>query len=574
MDGCLMGFLAEELNARLENARVDKISQPDSDMLILHLRAVGVSYRLLLCATPGYARVHLTEKNYENPLEAPMFCMLARKHLLGGRLLRVEQLFSDRLILLTFSSLDELGDPKETLMYFEAMGKHCNLTMVQDGRILDSLRHVTLEMSRVRQMLPGLPFVMPPRQDKLSRQDITAENIFTRMETYDGLLERFLFHHIAGMGALTAQELAFRLTGRPEARVSDDNKQNLSAEIAKLLHYLPSLYQPALLYQEENLPKEVLPFPFLSQDSALQKPVGTLSLGVETLYFERDLRNRFAQRASGLRRAIAQAIERAEKKLAILEEDSLTQEQLEALRIKGELLTASLHQVEKGAKAITLDDYYTGGTLLVELDETLSPAQNAQRYFKKYKKAHTARKLAGDQKEKALLDIRQLEEALYFLEDAASSQEISEIRSALSDSGLLRRETGAKAKRRDKPSRPLKTVSDQGFIIQIGRNSTQNEALLKSAAMDDLWLHARDIPGSHVIISSAGKQAPMETILLAAKLACYYSKARGAQTQVDYTKRRFVKKTPGGGPGLVHYTGEKSLLVSMSAQEAAKVPFN
>ncbi len=571
MDGCLMGFLAREMNSALENARVDKISQPDDDLLILHLRNAGVSHRLLLCATPGYARAHLTAKNYENPPQAPMFCMLARKHLLGGRLLKVEQLFSDRLMLLTFASLDELGDPRETHLYFEAMGKHCNLTMVQDGKILDSLRHVTLEMSRVRQMLPGLPFVMPPRQDKLAQDDINKDALLARMHNYDGPLERFLFHHVAGLGALTAQELALRLSGRPDAQVKEHDLDALSQKAADLLNHLPELSQPTILYLQDGTPEEALPFPFISRDAALQKPIETHSQAVETLYFERDLRNRFAQRAAGLRRSVSQALERAEKKLVILEEDSLTEAQMEALRVKGELLTASLHLVEKGAKSITLDDYYTGGTLLVELDETISPAQNAQRYFKKYRKAHTARKLAGEQKEKALLEIAQLEEALYFLEGAVTTQEISEIRASLSDAGLLRRESGAKAKRKDKPTKPLRFMSPEGFVITVGRNSTQNEALLKSAAMDDVWLHAKDIPGSHVIISAQGKKVPMDSIVLAARLACFYSKARGAQTQVDYTFRRFVKKTPGGGPGLVHYTGEKGLSVSMTQTEMEQV---
>ncbi len=570
-----MGFLARELNERLQNARVDKVTQPDDDLLILNLRAGGVTSRLLLCATPGYARVHLTQKNYENPPQAPMFCMLARKHLLGGRLLCVEQLFSDRLLLLTFSSLDELGDPRETLLYFEAMGKHCNLTMVQDGKILDSLRHVTLDMSRVRQMLPGLPFVMPPRQDKLSGEDITKEAIYQRLSQYDGPLSRFLFHHVAGLGADTALELASRVTENAEERVAPSLQEAISGLLANLLLSINTLYEPTLLDLPDGGPREVLPFPFVSQDKTLQKPVETLSLGIETLYFERDLRNRFAQRAGGLRRSLTQALERAHKKLVLIEEDQLNEEQLEDLRIKGELLTASLHQVQKGAKSITLDNYYTGDTLTVELDETQSPAQNAQRYFKKYRKAHTARKLAGEQKEKANLEIAQLEEALFFLEDAVTTTEISEIRQSLSEAGLLRRESGGRAKKKDKPSRAMTFYSKDGFQIKVGRNSAQNEALLKGAALDDVWLHAKDIPGSHVLVVAQGKKVPGETLLLAAKLACFYSKARGAMTQVDYTQRRFVKKTPGAGPGLVHYTGEKSLMAQMSAlemEQAALIP--
>ena len=571
LDGITIGFLAREINGLLTGARVDKITQPDEDLLIFHLRNQGESRRLLLCATPGYTRLHLTHKTYENPAQAPMFCMLARKHLAGGRFLGAEQLFGDRLMLLRFSSLDELGDPRETLLYFEAMGKHSNLTMVQDGKILDALRHVTLEMSRVRQMLPGLNFVMPPRQDKLAPEEAGEEAIHARMAAAEGPLDRFLFHHIAGLGAEAALELAQRISGKPDAQLSNLDRAAASRKLSVLLGALPGLYEPVLLKEEDGTPLNALPFPFVSLPRELQEPAESLSLALETLYFERDLRNRFSQRAAGLRRAVTQARERAEKKLVLLEEDILTQEQAEELRIMGELLTASLHSVPRGAEQVSLSDYYTGGVKTVALDKTLTPAQNAQRYFKRYRKAHTARKLAGEQKEKALQDLGQLEDALYFLEEAKTTQEISEIRLSLAESGLLRRESGQKARKKETLSQPLRFLSEEGFLIQVGRNSSQNERLLKAAQSDDLWLHARDIPGSHVLISSQGQRIPDATLLLAARLAGLYSKAHGRQVQVDYTPRRHVKKTPGGAPGLVHYTGEKSLVVSMTEAEKEAV---
>jgi len=572
LDGLALGFLAREINALLAGGRVDKITQPDDDLLILHLRNQGRGQRLLLCATPGYTRMHLTDKAYENPPQAPMFCMLARKHLLGGRFLGAEQLYSDRLLALRFSSLDELGDPRETLMYFEAMGKHSNLSLVQNGQILDSLRHVTLDMSRVRQMLPGLPYVMPPRQDKLTVEEAVPGAILSRMLAAEGPLHRFLFHNIAGLGAESARELALRAGGGADILLEELDRQAASERLAELLLGLPELAAPALLMEMDGTPQEALPFHFLSFPAERQQAQPSLSQAIETLYFERDLRRRFDQRAAGLRRAITQAMERAARKLALLEEDILTEEQAEELRIKGELLTASLHLVPKGAEEAELPDYYTGGTARVELDPTLTPAQNAQRYFKRYRKAHTARKLAGEQKEKAQQDYAQLEEALYFLEGAVSGAEISEIRAGLAEMGLLRRATGQKARRKEAASPPLRFLSAQGLLIQVGRNSAQNERLLKAAQHDDLWLHAKNVPGSHVLVSSNGKPVPKETILLAARLACFYSQARGQLSQVDYTLRRQVKKTPGGAPGQVHYSGEKSLQVAMSAQEAAAVP--
>jgi predicted ribosome quality control (RQC) complex YloA/Tae2 family protein len=571
LDGLTLGFLAREINEQLAGGRVDRITQPDNDLLIIHLRNRGRSHRLLLCATPGYTRVHLSEKNYENPAQAPMFCMLARKHLQGGRFLGAEQLFSDRLLLLRFSNLDELGEPRDIRMYFEAMGKHSNLSLVLNGTILDSLRHVTLEMSRVRQMLPGLPYVMPPRQDKLGLDEATDKAVGQRLSGAEGPLHRFLFHHIAGLGAHSARELAHRLTGDAETLLGSLDRAALVSDLAALLAQLPELAAPCLFVEMDGTPREALPFAYLSLPPDLQRPQTSLSSAVETLYFERDLRNRFNQRSAGLRRAILQARERALRKLALLEEDILTCEQAEELRIKGELITASMHLVPRGAREVSLPDYYTGGRTLIALEEALSPAQNAQRYFKLYRKAHTARKLAGEQKQKAMEDIRALEEALYYLEDAATAQEISQIRAGLADGGLLRRQGCHKAQRKETPARPLRFLSEEGYLIQVGRNSRQNEQLLKTARGEDLWLHAKDIPGSHVLISARGSDIPQGTLLLAARLAAFYSQTRGQQVQVDYTQRRLVKKIPGGAPGQVYYTGEKSMLVSMTPEEAGTV---
>jgi len=571
MDGLLMGFLAREINAALSGGRVDRATQPDHDLVVLGVRNGGKNHRLLLCATPGYTRLHLSEKAYENPAEAPMFCMLLRKHLAGGRFLSAEQLFGDRLLRLRFSAMDEMGDPREKLLYFEAMGKHSNLSLVQDGVILDSLRHVTLQMSRVRQMLPGQPYLMPPGQDKLAPEEADSDTLAARMEAAGGPLSRFLAGNVAGLGAASAEEAAFRAAGRPDALIQELDIEQTASALARFFRELPGMAAPMLLSDAEGTPAAALPFPFLSLPAARQSPRQTLSEAVETLYFERDLANRFSQRAAGLKKALRNAQERLGRKLALLEEEILTQEEAEELRKKGELLTAGLHAVPKGAEESTLPDYYTGGQITVALDKALTPAQNAQRYFTRYRKAHTARKLAGEQKQKALADLSMLEEALYFLDAAQSARELAEIRAPLAEAGLLRRESGQKGKKKEAPSRPTAYRSPEGFLIRAGRSAAQNEQLLKAAMPDDLWLHAKDVPGSHVLVSAQGRRVPEATLRLAAGLAAFHSKAHGQTTRVDYTPRKNVRKTPGGAPGQVHYTGEKSLMAGMSAQEAGNV---
>ncbi len=567
MDGLLMGFAARELNLLLTAGRVDRISQPEDDLVILTIRNGGENRRLLLCATPGTARLHLTEKKYENPAEALLFCMLLRKRLLSGRFLGAEQLFGDRLLTLRFSALDEMGDAEELRLYFEAMGKHSNLTLVLNGRILDAMRHVTLEMSRVRQMLPGLPFVMPPRQDKLAPEEADREAVMARLRGAGGTLDRFLSENIAGLGAMSAAELAMRLCGESGAALSGLDREAVGRDLSALLKALPLMAEPTLLRDLEGVPRALLPFRFISQPDDRQERVPSFSQGMEALYYERELRQRLDQRAAGLRKAVRNARERTERKLALLQEDVLTEEDAEKVRVMGELLTANLHSIPRGAEEVTLPDYYTGGELTIPIDKALTPAANAQRYFKRYRKAHTARKLAAEQKEKALSDLRQLEEALFFLDDADAADDLAAIRGALAESGLLRREGAERGKKRELPARPRTYRSPEGFTILVGRHSIGNERLLRDAAPDDVWLHAKDVPGSHVLIRAEGKPVPEGTLLLAAKLAAWFSQARGQRTRVDYTRRKLVKKVPGGAPGMVHYTGEKGLFVSAAEED-------
>ncbi len=310
-----------------------------------------------------------------------------------------------------------------------------------------------------------------------------------------------------------------------------------------------------------------MPFEYHSLPRESQRPQETLSRALETLYFERDRAQRLTQKAAGLRKAIRNSRERAENKLARLEEDVLTPGQAEELRVAGELITAHMHAVPRGAEEATLPNYYTNQDITIKLDATLTPAQNAQRYFTKYRKAHTARKLAGEQREKALEELRILDEAEYFAARSEGPVELGEIRAMLAAQGLIKRKSQGSSGKKEKPAQPRKYVSPDGFAIFAGRSAAQNEALLKSAQPDDLWLHAREVPGSHVLISTQGRPVPDGTLLLAAKIACWFSGAKGETWRVDSTRRKFVKKVPGGAPGHVHYSNEKSLTVSMREEE-------
>ena len=568
LDGITLGFLARELDAKLAGARVDKISQPDKDLVILTLRTAGETLRLLISATPGSARMHLSQSRYENPQEAPMFCMLMRKHLAGGRVQGIRQLGGDRLIEIRVTSRDELESTREKVLYFEAMGKHSNLSLTEEGKILDSLRHVSLDMSRVRQMLPGLPFVMPPAQDKLNPDELDQPSLLLRLEAFSGPLERFLSEHITGVSRQTAQELALRLARASDIPVPDFDRRQLAERIITFFAALPAMAAPRLLMDGEGQPADVLPFACLSHPAELQTPTDSLSQAVEARFDARDRSLRLSQRAASLHKTISNALNKTQRKLALMAEETPSFEEAENLRVMGELITANLHAIPRGAKAVTLPNYYSGEDLEIALDPTLSPAANAQRYFKRYHKAHTARKLAETHQAQAAGDIAALEDSLYFLERAETNQDISDLRAQLAELGFVRREPGSGGQKKKRAESPfLRFVSSDGFVIQAGRNSGQNERLLKEARGEDLWLHAKDVPGSHVIISGGGRPIPPATLLEAARIAAFYSQARGKAIQVDYTQRKLVRKIPGAGPGQVHYSGEKSLIAQASEEE-------
>ncbi len=567
LDGLTLGFIARELNDTLTGGRVDKVQQPEKDMAVLLVRAGGHNHRLLINANPSGTRLHLTDKSYESPLVAPVFTMLMRKHLLSGRVTGVTQMFGDRLLRIDVLSNDEMGVAREKQLYFEAMGRHSNLSLVQDGIIIDCLRHVTDDMSRVRRMLPGLPFELPPAQDKLAPDEVEEEELLRRLMAEGGRLDRAVSACVSGVGAATARELCLRLTGQEQPQASEIRLEAFEEALTRLLRGLPAMAEPVLVVDEHGLARDALPFPFLSVPGELQKPCATLSEALDTLYYERDLHDRLMQRSAAFRRSLKTAEERALKKLAAQEAELASAARMEEYRVAGELLTAFGSQVPRGAGEAQLPNYYDGGTLTVALDPALSPAQNAQKYFKRYRKAAVASRVAAQQKENTLREIALIEDAIWAAEQAQTQEDIAEIKEPLRREGIIRREGEARKKQREKQGEPMRFVSPDGFEIAVGKNSVQNERLLKWASGNDLWLHAKDMPGSHVIVRAEGRQISEEARLCAAKLAAFYSKGRGKQVPVNYTLRRYVKK-PGGTPeGFVTFTEERLLIVSCEEYE-------
>ncbi|MBR3020374.1 MAG: NFACT family protein [Clostridia bacterium] len=573
MDGLTLGFMARELKETLRDGRVEKVTQPEKDMLVLVIRAQGKNHKLLLSAAPSFARAHLTQANYQNPADAPMFCMLMRKHLQGGRLTALEQLSGDRVLKLTVENKDELGDSAPRELYLELMGRHSNLTLVKDGRIVDAIRHVSGDMSRVRQALPGLPFILPPIQDKIDPAELTEEALYARLSQLSGPLDKALAASVRGLSPAAAREIAFRATGLHRTELDGINLPTLSKVIFSLFERLPAMAQPTAQMGPDGLMADVLPFPYLSLETSLQKPYPTLSAALDAFYFSRDRRDRMNQKSQALKRLIKTHLERDEKKLALQEEELTDSARMEEYRIAGELLTAQAYLVPRGAERVSLPNFYDpkGGSMDIALDVALTPAQNAQKYFKRYRKARVAQDLAKEQKEKTLKEMELLEQALFDLEESETEQDMADVRKALEDGGIVKAAAakGGKKKPKQPESEPMRFEAPDGTEIIVGKNSAQNDRVTGSAKGTDTWLHAKDMPGSHVIVKAERPSA--DALATALRLAAWYSKGKGVAVPVDYTLRKFVKK-PGGSPaGFVIYTNQKTVIVSASEAEIAAI---
>ncbi len=561
MDGVTLWALAGELTEALAGGRVDRVQQPERDELLLTIRAGGRNRRLLLSANPDHARAHLTEAQFQSPQTPPMFCMLLRKHLGGARFLRVDQLGADRVLYFRFEGMDELGDLCPLSLVLEVMGRHSNLVLVgKNGRIVDCARHVTADISRVRELLPGLPYEDPPAQDKLNPFTASREDFLNALSPLTGQrLDKAILQSISGVSTQLSRELCFRILGQEQGELTEEI---LPAAADKLHAFFQDRHvSPTLLVDENESPVDVLAFPYLSRSMDRQRPRSTLSEAVEEFYLLRDRRERLRERSHALRRFLQTALERAEKKRAIQMQTLLDARDRDVYRKKGDLITAQMYQMERGRSYVDVPDYYEEGVplLRVELDPALSPAENAQRYYKRYNKLKAAAELTKEQLQKNEEEIAYLEGQLDDLDKCAKLEELNEIRAELEREGYLRQSAG-KQKQRDPQSRPMAFRSSAGVPIYVGKNNVQNDRLTFSAAPEETWMHAKDMPGSHVIVRSA--RPDQATLLEAAKLAAWFS--RGKQSQnvpVDYTLRRYVKKPSGARPGYVIYTNQTTLFV-------------
>ena len=528
--------MTEELRRELLGGRIQKINQPFEQELVLQIRSNRKSHKLLLSAHSVFGRVQLTETTFENPAVPNTFIMVMRKYLQGAVIEAIQQVDNDRILEISVSNKNEIGDSVAVTLVIEIMGKHSNIILLDkaSGKIIEAIKHVGFSQNSYRTILPGSTYVAPPQNGSLNPFTVGDEKLFQILHTED-LEPKRLQQMFQGLGRDTATELSGRLTA--------DKLKTFRA-------FFASPTQPSLTEKSFSA--------LLFSDSKPQ--ISTLSELLDTFYKDKAERDRVNQQASELIRRVENELEKNRKKLGKQEEELLATENAEEFRQKGELLTTFLHQVPNDQDQVELDNYYTGEKIIIALDKALTPNQNAQRYFKRYQKLKEAVKHLTSLIEETRATILYLESVETALAQA-SLTEIAEIREELIQTGFIRRRQREKIQKRQKPEKYLAT--DGQTIILVGRNNLQNDELtFKIAKKDELWFHAKDIPGSHVVIT--GNLQPSDEVKTdAAELAAYFSKARLSNlVQVDMIEAKKLNKPTGGKPGFVTYTGQKTLRVT------------
>ena len=536
-DGFFLHHMVEELRTELLNGRIQKINQPFDQELVLQIRSNRKSHRLLLSAHPVFGRIQLTESTFENPAQPSTFIMVLRKYLQGAVIESIEQIENDRIVEITVSNKNEIGDHIQATLIIEIMGKHSNILLVDKSshKILEVIKHIGFSQNSYRTLLPGATYIAPPSTEALNPFMVKDEKLFEILQTQE-LTAKNLQNLFQGLGRDTATEL---------------ERQLLNDKLATFRNFFGQETKPCLTDKSFSC------VPFSSKTA---ENFDSLSQLLDIYYKDKAERDRVKQQASELIRRVENELQKNRQKLKKQEKELQATENAEEFRQKGELLTTFLHQVPNDQDQVILENYYTNQPITIALDKALTPNQNAQRYFKRYQKLKEAVKYLTDLIEETKATILYLESVETVL-NQAGLDEIAEIREELIQTGFIRRRQREKIQKRQKPEQYL--ASDGTTIIYVGRNNLQNEELtFKMARKEELWFHAKDIPGSHVVIS--GNLNPTDEVKTdAAELAAYFSKGRLSNlVQVDMIEVKKLNKPTGGKPGFVTYTGQKTLRVT------------
>ena len=571
-DGIVAKCIVNELSEVLTGGRVEKIFQPEPDEIIINTRAKGQNLKLLLSASANYPRIHFTESSKENPAAPPVFCMLLRKHLSGGRFVGVEFHDFERIITLLVESTNELGDTSVKKLIIEIMGKHSNIILLNaENKILDAIKHVDNEISSVREVMPARPYLLPPAQNKTSPESLNIEQFVNEGIAQSELnVEKYLLEHIKGFSPLLCREICHIADIDGKRAVSSLNPieaDRLQVAVTDMVRVIKNnVFSPCIIFEDNSLDKPVDFHSLELKQYPNIKYLPSMSKVLDTFYFAKDRAERLKHKKADLLKVLGNSIERCNKKLALQQEKLREVADREKLKLYGELITANIYCIPQNTKSVSLLNYYSENEeyINVPLDENLSPQDNAQRYYKKYAKAKSAYIYTSKQLEESIKELEYLESVLQLLENCTTVQEIDEVRQELAEQGYLSVKKKGSTKKKEQASAPLHFMSSDGLDIYVGKNNKQNDQLtLKTASSNDIWLHTKDIPGSHVIIRKLQQNIPDNTLLEAAILAAFHSKAKqSSNVQVDYTTVKNVKKPSGAKPGMVIYENFKTIVVT------------
>lgn len=573
LDGITTSAIVAELKASLLGGRIDKIHQPLADEIRMTVRIPGNGARkVILSANSAHPRVHLTESTRENPMTAPLFCMVMRKHIAGGRIVDILQPNFERIVIMRVESANEMGDITIKNLILEIMGKHSNLILTdENGRILDSIKRVSHEKSSVREVLPGKTYVFPPAQDK--KNPLTAENaaFLSALHLQDGRkLQEFLYQTYTGISPIMAGEVCSRAAldaSNACGETTAEEAERLFAAFAQTMAAVKAeAYLPAIYYLENGRIADFAVLEMTQFAGLRKKEFDSISALLEGFYQERDNAAHIRQKAQDIRKLVMNNIERCVKKKEIQLKTRRETKGMEIWKKKGELLTANIYAVPQGVTTFKTIDYYEEAMPEIEIaiDPVKTPAENAQKYFAKYNKAKRTLAALEIQEKQNEEELEYLESVLNGLENAKDDADLSEIRAELAESGFIRRQVQKKGQQKPKKSKPMRFLSSDGYEILVGKSNLQNDELtLRIAEPTDIWLHTKNIPGSHVIIRTDGKgELPERTMEEAANLAAFYSKAKNSSmVPVDYTQRKNVKKPNGAKPGMVIYLTNKTIYI-------------
>lgn len=565
-DGITIANIVTELNQTITGGKINKIAQPENDELIITIKNQRKQYRLFLSASASLPLIYLTETNKPSPLTAPNFCMLLRKHIGSGKIIAIEQPGMERIIRFTIEHLNELGDLCTKYLIVEIMGKHSNIIFCnEEDQIIDSIKHVSAHMSSVREVLPGRPYFIPETQSKLNpfvlTEEIFQEKIFPRPVN----VAKAIYTSITGISPLMAEEVCYRAGidgGIPTDGLEDVERVHLAHTFLRMVDDIrDGHFEPNIIYKGKE-PVEFACFPLSQYQDYRAVSYPSIFPVLETYYAEKNIVTKMRQKTVDLRKIVQNALERNVKKYQLQQKQLKDTEKKEKYRVWGELLNTYGYEVEPGAKSMEALNYYTNEMIQIPLDETMTPQENAKKYFDKYSKLKRTKEALDTLLQEIGDEIKHLESIAASLDIASSEEDLVQIKEEMMEYGYVKRKnTGGKKVK--VTSRPYHYISSDGYDIYVGKNNFQNDELsFKFASGNDWWFHAKGQPGSHVIVKSKNEELPDRTFEEAGKLAAYYSKGRQApKVEIDYTQKKNLRKPTGGKPGFVVYYTNYSLLI-------------